>query len=109
MIRLFLSLCSFLPLKINHIFGALIGNLLYFTSSEAKKVSEQNIDGKFPHNTLEEKILEKNRLTREGERARAKGKGNRNCTDAERRQGAEEGKGNQKRCHGRDQRCNQAG
>lgn len=55
MIRLFLSLCSFLPLKINHIFGALIGNLLYFTSSEAKKVSEQNIEICFPEITNQER------------------------------------------------------
>ena len=39
MIRLFLSLCSILPLKINHTFGALIGKLLYIFGSEAKKVS----------------------------------------------------------------------
>jgi KDO2-lipid IV(A) lauroyltransferase len=44
-----------LPLKINHIFGALIGNLLYFTSSEAKKVSEQNIEICFPEITKQER------------------------------------------------------
>jgi len=48
MIRLFLSLCSILPLKINHIFGSLIGKLLYFIGSEAKKVSAQNIKICFP-------------------------------------------------------------
>jgi len=48
MIRLFLSLCSTLPLKINHIFGALIGKLLYIFGSEAKKVSAQNIKICFP-------------------------------------------------------------
>ena len=55
MIRLFLSLCSYLPLKINHIFGALIRNLLYITSSEAKKVSEQNIEICFPEITNQER------------------------------------------------------
>jgi len=48
MIRLFLSLCSILPIKINHIFGALIGKLLYIFDSEAKKVSAQNIKICFP-------------------------------------------------------------
>ncbi|MDB9975598.1 hypothetical protein OAE24_05455 [Candidatus Thioglobus sp.] len=48
MIRLFLSLCSILPLKINHIFGALIGKLLYIFGSEAKKVSVKNVEICFP-------------------------------------------------------------
>ena len=48
MIRLFLSLCSILPLKINHILGASIGKLLYILGSEAKKVSAQNIKICFP-------------------------------------------------------------
>ena len=48
MIRLFLSLCSILPLKINHIIGASIGKLLYIFGSEAKKVSAQNIKICFP-------------------------------------------------------------
>jgi len=48
MIRFFLSLCSILPLKINHIFGASIGRLLYILDSEAKKVSAQNINICFP-------------------------------------------------------------
>jgi len=48
MIRLFLSLCSILPLKINHIIGASIGKLLYIFGSEAKKVSVQNIKICFP-------------------------------------------------------------
>jgi len=48
MIRLFLSLCSILPLKINHIIGASIGKLLYIFDSEAKKVSAQNIKICFP-------------------------------------------------------------
>ena len=51
MIRLFLTLCSILPLKINHIFGALIGKLLYIIGSEAKKVSAQNIEICFPELT----------------------------------------------------------
>jgi len=48
MIRLFLSLCSILPLKINHLLGTLIGNLLYFTGSDAKKISAKNIEICFP-------------------------------------------------------------
>jgi len=51
MIRLFLSLCSILPLKINHIFGSSIGKLLYIFGSEAKKVSAQNIKICFPELT----------------------------------------------------------
>ena len=67
MIRLFLSLCSILPLKINHIFGALIGKLLYITDSEAKKVSTQNIEICFPGLTIEDqKSLVKNALIHTG-------------------------------------------
>ena len=54
MIRLFLSLCSILPLKINHIFGALIGKLLYIIGSEAKKVSAQNVEICFPELSLKD-------------------------------------------------------
>ena len=43
MTGLFLSLCSLLPLKINHLFGSLIGQLLYLFNSDAKKVTTQNI------------------------------------------------------------------
>ena len=48
MFHLFLSLCSILPLRINHIIGALIGKFLYIIGSEAKKVSAQNIKICFP-------------------------------------------------------------
>ena len=54
MIRLFLSLCSILPLKINHLFGKLIGQLLYLFDSDAKKVSSQNIEICFPELTKQE-------------------------------------------------------
>jgi KDO2-lipid IV(A) lauroyltransferase len=67
MIRLFLFLCSILPLKINHIFGALIGKLLYFVGSEAKKVSVQNIEICFPElSPKEQKSLVKNALIHTG-------------------------------------------
>ena len=43
MTGLFLSVCSLLPLKINHLLGSLIGQLLYLFNSDAKKVTTQNI------------------------------------------------------------------
>ena len=43
MTGLFLSLCSLLPLKINHLLGSLIGQFLYLCNSDAKKVTTQNI------------------------------------------------------------------
>ena len=43
MTGLFLSLCSLLPLKINHLLGSFIGQLLYLFNSDAKKVTTQNI------------------------------------------------------------------
>ena len=55
MIRLFLSLCSILPLKINHIFGSFIGLLLYLFNSDVRKVSAQNIEICFPELTIEER------------------------------------------------------
>ena len=67
MIRLFLSLCSILPLKINHTFGALIGKLLYIFGSEAKKVSVQNVEICFPELSLkDQKSLVKNALIHTG-------------------------------------------
>jgi len=67
MIRLFLSLCSFLPLKINHIFGASIGKLLYIFGSEAKKVSAQNIKICFPElSSADQDSLVKNALIHTG-------------------------------------------
>ncbi len=67
MIRLFLSLCSILPLKINHIFGTLIGKLLYIFGSEAKKVSAQNVKICFPElSSKEKKSLVKNALIHTG-------------------------------------------
>jgi len=67
MIRLFLSLCSILPLKINHIFGASIGKLLYIFGSEAKKVSAQNIKICFPELTSKKQTsLVKNALIHTG-------------------------------------------
>ncbi len=55
MIRFFLSLCSRLPLKINHWLGALIGILLYIVDSDTKKVSSQNIEICFPELTSNER------------------------------------------------------
>jgi KDO2-lipid IV(A) lauroyltransferase len=67
MIRLFLSLCSILPLKINHILGSSIGKLLYFIGSEAKKVSVQNIRICFPElSSSEQDSLVKNALIHTG-------------------------------------------
>tara|TARA_B110000967_G_scaffold208610_1_gene261397 strand:- start:2410 stop:3255 length:846 start_codon:yes stop_codon:yes gene_type:complete len=67
MTRFFLSLCSILPLKINHSFGALIGNLLYLLGTETKKVSAQNIDICFPELAVtERKILLKKSLINTG-------------------------------------------
>jgi KDO2-lipid IV(A) lauroyltransferase len=67
MIRLFLSLCSILPLKINHIFGALIGKLLYIINSETKKVSIQNVEICFPELSLKDQnSLVKNSLIHTG-------------------------------------------
>ena len=43
MTGLFLSLCSLLPLKINHLLGSLVGQLLYLFNSDTKKVTTQNI------------------------------------------------------------------
>ena len=48
MIRLFLAFCSFLPLRVNHLFGSFIGHLLYVFNSEAKSVSKQNLEICFP-------------------------------------------------------------
>jgi KDO2-lipid IV(A) lauroyltransferase len=67
MIRLFLSLCSILPLKINHIFGALIGRLLNIVGSEAQKVSAQNIEICFPElSSKDRESLVKNALIHTG-------------------------------------------
>jgi len=67
MIRFFLFLCSILPLKINHTFGALIGKLLYIFGSEAKKVSSQNIKICFPElSNKDQKSLVKNALIHTG-------------------------------------------
>jgi len=67
MIRLFLFLCSILPLKINHIFGSLIGKLLYIVGSEAKKVSAQNIKICFPEiSSADQDSLVKNALIHTG-------------------------------------------
>ena len=67
MIRLFLSLCSILPLKINHIFGELIGKLLYIIGSEAKKVAAQNVEICFPELTQKDQgSLVKNALIHTG-------------------------------------------
>ena len=48
MIRLFLALCSFLPLRANHSFGAFLGKLLFIFSSDAKNASKQNLKICFP-------------------------------------------------------------
>ena len=67
MIRLFISLCSLLPLKINHAFGSLIGQLLYFFGSDAKKISAQNIEICFPELTIhDQKALIKKALIHTG-------------------------------------------
>jgi len=55
MIRFFLTLCSILPLKINHIFGTLIGYSLYLFGSDTKKVSSQNIQICLPQLTNQER------------------------------------------------------
>ena len=39
----FLSICSHLPLKLNHYLGAFIGHLLYLLNTDSKKVTLQNI------------------------------------------------------------------
>lgn len=49
MIRLFLAFCSFLPLRANHAFGAFLGKLLFFFSSDAKNASKQNLRICFPN------------------------------------------------------------
>ena len=67
MIRLFLSLCSILPLKINHALGALLGKLLYFTGSDAKKISAKNIEICFPELAIKDRrLLLKNALIHTG-------------------------------------------
>jgi len=67
MIRLFLSLCSILPLKINHLFGASIGKLLYIFGSEAKKISAQNIKICFPKlSNIDQESLVRNALIHTG-------------------------------------------
>ena len=43
MTSFFLSLCSHLPLKLNHYLGAFIGQLLYLLNTDSKKVTRQNI------------------------------------------------------------------
>ena len=40
----FLSLCSYLPLKLNHYLGSFIGHFLYLLNTDAKKVTLQNIE-----------------------------------------------------------------
>ena len=67
MIRLFLFICSLLPLKINHIFGTLIGKLLYLTGSDARKITAQNIEICFPELTIKDReSLVKNSLIHTG-------------------------------------------
>ncbi len=68
MIRIFLFLCSILPLKINHLFGALIGKLLYLVDSDVKKVSAQNIEICFPKLAIQDRqILVKKNLIHTGQ------------------------------------------
>ena len=49
MIRLFLAFCSLLPLRANHSFGAFLGILLFIFNSDAKNVSQQNLEICFPN------------------------------------------------------------
>jgi Kdo2-lipid IVA lauroyltransferase/acyltransferase len=67
MIRFFLTFCSILPLKVNHLFGSFIGCLLYLFNSETKRVSKQNLEICFPNLSEESlKILLKKVLAETG-------------------------------------------
>ena len=55
MIKFFLYFCSLLPLRLNHSLGALIGRLIYFFNSDAKRVSVQNITLCFPELSQQER------------------------------------------------------
>jgi KDO2-lipid IV(A) lauroyltransferase len=55
MIKFFLFFCSILPLRLNHLLGATIGNLLYRFGSDAKRVTIQNIALCFPELSQQER------------------------------------------------------
>ena len=54
MIKLLLRFFSILPLRLNHLLGALIGRLLFVTRSESRRVSEKNITLCFPELNAEQ-------------------------------------------------------
>ena len=67
MTALFLSLCSILPLKTNHLLGSLIGRLLYIFNSDAKNITSQNISICLPHlSIIEQQLLVKKALMETG-------------------------------------------
>ena len=67
MTGLFLSLCSILPLKTNHLLGSFIGKLLYIFKTDAKRVTSQNIKICLPHLTsIEQDFLVRKSLVETG-------------------------------------------
>ena len=67
MIKLFLFFCSKLPLKINHLAGSLVGQLIYSINSKARKVASSNIEICFPEmSKIEKRTLVKKSLIETG-------------------------------------------
>ncbi len=67
MTGIFLSLCSILPLKTNHLLGSFIGLFLYLFNSDTKRVTSQNIKICLPHfSTIEQQSLIKKSLIETG-------------------------------------------
>ena len=67
MTKLFLFFCSKLPLKINHLAGSLVGQLIYLINSKARKVASSNIEICFPEmSKVEKRMLVKKSLIETG-------------------------------------------
>ena len=67
MTKLFLFFCSKLPLKINHLAGSLVGQLIYSINSKARKVASSNIEICFPEmSKVEKRMLVKKSLIETG-------------------------------------------
>jgi KDO2-lipid IV(A) lauroyltransferase len=65
--KLFLFFCSKLPLKINHLAGSLVGQLIYSINSKARKVASSNIEICFPEmSKVEKRMLVKKSLIETG-------------------------------------------
>jgi KDO2-lipid IV(A) lauroyltransferase len=67
MTKLFLFFCSKLPLKVNHLAGSLVGQLIYSINSKARKIASSNIEICFPEmSKIEKRTLVKKSLIETG-------------------------------------------